>query len=255
MPGARTLRRLLILGGTAEAAELAALVLARHGERIEPITSLAGVTEEPNVPPGGVRRGGFGGAEGLARYLADEAIAFLIDATHPFAATMQQSAAIAAAAAGVPRLRLLRPPWPKVEGDRWIEVADAQAAAQALAPLGRNVFLALGGREIAAFAGLGGFRFVVRGVSPPAQPLPANWQFLQARGPFAAADERRLFEQRQIDAVVSRQSGGAGAYAKIAAARMLGLPVVMIRRPSAPPPPVAPGVAEALDWLERRLGG
>ena len=255
MPDARGKRRLLILGGTAEAAELAGLVWERHAETVEAISSLAGVTEHPALPPGRVRRGGFGGAEGLARHLKHEDIAFLIDATHPFAAAMQMSAAAAAEAAGVPRLRLLRPPWPRLEGDRWIEVADAPSAAQALAPLGRNVFLALGGREIAAFAGLGGYRFLVRGVSPPAEPLPANWRFLEARGPFAVADERRLFEQRQIDAIVSRQSGGAGAYAKIEAARALGLPVVMIRRPPLPPPPVVAGVAEALDWLERGLRG
>lgn len=255
MPDVRGKRRLLILGGTAEAAELAGRVLERHGEELDVISSFAGVTEEPASPPGTVRRGGFGGPQGLARYLRDEAIAFLIDATHPFAAAMQGSAAAAAEATGVPRLRLLRPPWPKVEGDRWIEVADAQAAAQALAPLGRNVFLALGPRALGAFAGLGGCRFLVRGVTPPAQPLPANWRFLEARGPFAVADERRLFEQRHIDAIVSRQSGGAGAYAKIEAARALGLPVVMIRRPPAPPPPVAAGVAEALDWLERGLSG
>jgi precorrin-6A/cobalt-precorrin-6A reductase len=249
------LRRLLILGGTAEAAELAGQVLARHGGRIEVVSSLAGATEHPAPPPGAVRRGGFGGAKGLACYLRDEGIAFLIDATHPFAAVMQESAASAAAQAGVPRLRLLRPPWPYVRGDRWIEVDDAQAAAQALAPLGRTVFLALGARETAAFTGLGGFRFLVRGVTPPAEPLPANWEFIQARGPFSAADERRLLEQRQIDAIVSRQSGGEGAYGKIAAACALGLPVVMLRRPPLPPPPLAEGVAEALDWLERRLTG
>ncbi|MGQ0676585.1 MAG: cobalt-precorrin-6A reductase [Rhodospirillales bacterium] len=252
-------RRLLILGGTAEAAELARRALDLHGGRLDVISSLSGATAEPVPPPGRVRSGGFGGPEGLARYLRDEAVDFLIDATHPFAAVMQISAAEAAAATGVARCRLLRPPWPREAGDRWIDARDAAEAAQAVAALGGRAFLALGnlggGRELQAFAGLAGKPFLLRAISPPPMKLPAGWRFLQARGPFTVADERRLFAERRIAAVVSRQSGGAGAYAKIQAARELGLPVVMIRRPPVPPPPVVDSVEHALDWLERTMKG
>jgi precorrin-6A/cobalt-precorrin-6A reductase len=216
------------------------------------ISSLAGATDQPLKPPGLVRVGGFGGASGLAAYLRAERIDFLIDATHPFAAAMQVSAAEAAAEAGVRRCRLLRPPWPRRRADKWTEVESAEAAARALAPIcGVNgrVFLALGARGIAPFLPLVTHRFVLRGVSPPQAALPGNWEFIPARGPFSLAGELELFRQRRIDAVVARQSGGGGGYAKIEAAAALGLPVLMIRRPKPPPPPVLADLAQALDWL------
>ena len=248
-------RRLLILGGTAEAAGLARRAIDAHGALLDVISSLRGTTADPAEPPGKLRRGGFGGAAGLARYLRDESIGFLIDATHPFAARMQASAAEAAALARVPRCRLLRAAWPRHPGDRWIEAPDAAAAAGALTGLGRRVFLALGGRDHAAFAGVEGRWFLVRAISPLDRPPPfKDYEFLMARGPFTVEDESRLLKERLIDALVSRQSGGQGAYAKIEAARILGLPVVMIARPAPPPPPVVATVDAALSWLEGRLG-
>lgn len=243
----------MILGGTAEAAVLAARALGAHGARLDVVSSLAGATPAPALPPGIVRSGGFGGAEGLARYLSAERIDFLIDATHPFAAVMQLSAAAAAAETGVKRCRLLRPAWRCRAGDNWTEVPDAAAAARALADMGRRVFLALGGRDLPAFSGLSDHWFLLRAITPPPAKLPANWEFLPARGPFAAADELALFRERRIDAVVSRQSGGDGAYGKIEAARQLGLPVVMIQRPPPPPGPLAATVDAALDWLGRAM--
>ncbi|MCC7045152.1 MAG: cobalt-precorrin-6A reductase [Alphaproteobacteria bacterium] len=244
--------RLLILGGTGEAVALARAAAARFGDRLAVTSSLAGATADPVRPPGEVRIGGFGGAEGLRRFIAEQGIDLLLDATHPFAATMQANAIEAAVRAGVPRCRLLRPEWRRQPGDRWIEVGGPAQAAEALETLGPRVFLALGGRDLAGFAGLPGRWFLVRAVSPPQSPV-IDGLFVQARGPFALADERRLLEAHRIDAVVCRQSGGEGAGAKIAAARALGLPVVMIRRPPAPPPPVVADVAAALDWIAARL--
>ncbi|MCK6453433.1 MAG: cobalt-precorrin-6A reductase [Alphaproteobacteria bacterium] len=241
---------LLILGGTAEAAALARRCADAYGAALDVTTSLAGATEAPPHPPGRLRIGGFGGVEGLRRYLAGEAVDAVIDATHPFARRMQANAASACALAGVPRCRLLRPPWPRRPDDRWIEVDDLDAAAAALAGLGPRVFLALGLRDLAAFAALADRWFLVRAVSAPDAPPPlADWRVIQARGPFRLADERRLLVENRIDAVVSRQSGGEGARAKIDAARELGLPVVMIRRPAPPVPPLVASVDAALEWL------
>ena len=138
--------RLLILGGTAEAAELAARLAG--DDRLETVTSLAGLTRLPNVGAGRVRRGGFGGPDGLAAFLKDERYDALIDATHPFAAQIAAHAAEAAEKAGVPRVKLLRPPFERTPEDRFIPVADMTAAAAAL-PQGARVFLAAGRREIA----------------------------------------------------------------------------------------------------------
>ncbi len=241
---------LLILGGTAEAAALARRCADAYGAALDLTTSLAGATEAPSRPPGRVRVGGFGGVEGLRRCLTGDAIDAVIDATHPFAQRMQANAAAACALAGVPRCRLLRPPWPRRADDRWIEVDGLDEAAAALAGLGRRVFLALGARDLAAFAALEDRWFLVRAVSPPAVAPPlADWCFIQARGPFRLEDERRLLIEHRIDAMVSRQSGGEGARAKIDAARALGLPVVMIRRPTPPAPPVVASVDAALEWL------
>jgi len=245
VPGARP--RLLILGGTAEAIALA----RRAAASFDVTTSLAGTTENPARPPGRVRIGGFGGAAGLGRYLDENAIDLLIDATHPFAARMQANAAEGCALAGVPRCRLLRPAWQRHADDRWIEVDDIAQAAAAIRSPGRRVFLALGARDLPCFAPLTDHWFLVRGVSPPAQPI-ANGLFLQARGPFTLGDERRLLVEHRIEVVVSRQSGGEGARAKVDAARALGLPVVMIRRPPAPPPPIVDTVAAAIAWLDRQ---
>jgi precorrin-6A/cobalt-precorrin-6A reductase len=240
--------RLLILGGTAEAVEL-----ARGCTGIcDVISSLAGATENPVRPTGHVRIGGFGGAQGLGRYLVEEKIDLVIDATHPFAARMQANAAEACALAAVPRCRLSRPEWRRQHGDRWIEVDGPDQAARVLETLGPRVFLALGARDLPAFAWLRDRWFLVRAVSPPRSPI-LNGRFVRARGPFALADERGLLTEHRIDAVVSRQSGGEGARAKIDAARELGLPVVMIRRPPPPPPPLVATVEATLEWLAERL--
>ena len=238
----------MILGGTAEAVELARACAALP--ELELINSLAGRTRAPALPPGEVRIGGFGGAGGLTRFLAERAIDRVIDATHPFATQIGAHAELACHEAGVPRLRLLRPAWTTEPGDHWIEVDDLAEAARRLPGLGCRIFLTVGHQELGAFARLD-LWFLVRTIEPTgALPLRQS-QWLAGRGPFSVEDELALLRAHAIDVLVTKASGGAATYAKLAAARQLGLPVVMVRRPPPPPGPVVDSVEAALAWLER----
>ncbi len=244
--------RILILGGTAEAAGLARTLAGNAG--IAAITSLAGRTRSPAAVPGDLRVGGFGGPEALAEYLRSEKIDLLVDATHPFAARISGNAAQACDRAKVPRLLLARPPWTARAGDNWIPAANTEAAAAALPGLGRRAFLAIGRQELAAFAGPTQPWFLVRLVEEPEAPPPlAAYHLLLGRGPFAEPQERELLRAHRIEVVVSKNSGGAGAAAKIAAARALGLPVVMIERPPVPASETAENVEAARAWIDARL--
>ncbi|RWO46734.1 MAG: cobalt-precorrin-6A reductase [Mesorhizobium sp.] len=237
--------RILILGGTTEARQLAGKLAARASVTL----SLAGRTESPVAQGVPVRTGGFGGADGLADYLRKEPIDLLIDATHPYAAQISANAAQAARVAGVPILALRRPGWEPVEGDRWTEVITFGDAARALGPAPRRVFLALGRQEVAAFEAAPQHHYLVRSVDAiePKLAVP-DASYLLARGPFREAEERALLEKQRIDVVVSKNSGGEATYGKIAAARALGLEVVMIQRPVLPDVPAAESV-EALTML------
>ncbi|UNU26275.1 cobalt-precorrin-6A reductase [Microcoleus vaginatus HSN003] len=255
-------KRLLILGGTGDAAELAAR--ASQIAEIEVVSSLAGRTQQPFTPKTGtVRIGGFGGAAGLAQFLLvsaalgeDRPIDLLIDATHPFAAQISANAAVAAAECNVPYLMLVRPAWERVEGDRWIEVAGHSEAAKALLGQSQRVFLTIGRQELAAFAGLDAIWFLMRAIDPPAlnSPIP-NGKLLLARGPFSLEDERQLLLEYQIDTIVSKNSGGGATYAKIVAARELGIPVVMVQRPPIADVEQVADVAGAIAWLVKQLSG
>src|SRR5262245_55602520 len=172
MPAPDGRARVLILGGTTEARELAELLVARHRARLDVVTSLAGRTKQPVKLPGRVRRGSFGGAAGLARYLTRAKVDLLVDATHPFAAAMSQHAQAAAVQAGVRLIVLERPAWTPQPGDRWVEVADAAGAAAALPGLGQRVWLTVGGRELAAFGNMPDTWFLVRQIERPAAKLP-----------------------------------------------------------------------------------
>ncbi|MSP67135.1 MAG: cobalt-precorrin-6A reductase [Alphaproteobacteria bacterium] len=243
--------RLLILGGTGEAAALAAALDPYHAV----VVSLAGRTRRPAAMAGELRRGGFGGAIGLARYLAAAEIAAVVDATHPFAARISASAAAACRAAGIPLLRLERPEWTPKPGDRWRLVADAPAAARALPRLGRRAFLTTGRQTIGAFAAVGGVWFLVRLVEAPDTPLdlPPHTLVID-RGPFAPAGEVALMRRHRIDVLVTKASGGAATAAKLIAARALRLPVLMIRRPLAAGAESVATVAAAEAWVRARLG-
>ncbi|MCU0893143.1 MAG: cobalt-precorrin-6A reductase [Rhodospirillales bacterium] len=244
--------RLLILGGTGEAAALAGAACAAFAD-LDVISSLAGRTETPRTLPGRVRVGGFGGADGIAAYLRIERIGLVIDATHPFAATISAHAAAACAATGTPRLLLLRPPWQPRPGDRWHDVAYAREAARLVAAASRRAFLTLGPGDLAAFSGLAHVFFLVRLIQPPAQPPPlAQYELVLARPPFALDEERALFARYRLDTLVTKQSGGA-TEAKLTAAREAGARVVMIRRPAKPAGERAATIAEAMAWLAERL--
>ncbi len=244
--------RILLLGGTAEAAQLAGLLDADPA--FDPITSLAGRTADPAAVAGQLRIGGFGGLEALARYLADEAIEALVDATHPFAQRITGNAVTACQEAGVPRLRLERPPWRRQPGDDWMEVDSVVAAAEALAGSTRRVFLSIGRQDLDVFKAHQDIWYLLRMVDPPADPIPLqHHNIVLARGPFVEEAEAELLTRHRIDTVVSRNAGGGATYAKIAAARRLGLPVIMIARPPTPAGPVVDSVEAAIDWLNAVL--
>ncbi|WP_432058033.1 cobalt-precorrin-6A reductase [Streptomyces sp. bgisy022] len=225
---------LLILGGTTEARRLAELLADAPTPGLRVTTSLAGRVAAPRLPPGEVRVGGFGGADGLAAWLREHAVDLLIDATHPFAGTISFNAARAAATAHVPLLALRRPGWTPVEGDTWHDAASLEEAARLLPGLGRRVFLTTGRMGLAAFAGLDGLWFLVRSVDAPGAPHPARMETLLDRGPFTLEGERAVLRRHRIDVVVTKDSGGAATAPKLTAAREAGLPVVVVRRPPAP---------------------
>jgi precorrin-6A/cobalt-precorrin-6A reductase len=241
--------RILILGGTTEARQLAQRLAGHSGLAV--VLSLAGRTAVPVPQPVPVRIGGFGGAQGLADYLAEQNIDALIDATHPYAAVMSMNAADAARAAQVLLLALRRPGWVPVAGDRWVEVDDMAGAVRALGATSRRVFLALGRKEIAPFAAAPQHHYLVRSVDPVVPPLAVpHAVYITGRGPFAETDERTLLEQHRIDVVVAKNSGGTATYGKIAAARALDLAVIMRRRPAMPDVEAVETVDDAMAWLD-----
>jgi precorrin-6A/cobalt-precorrin-6A reductase len=241
--------RLLILGGTTEARQLAGRLAVRAGIMVT--LSLAGRTATPASQSVPVRIGGFGGVEGLADYLRDAKIDTLIDATHPYAATISANAAIAAPRAGIPLVALRRPAWAPVAGDRWTDVDHMAGAVQALGDAPRRVFLALGRKEIAPFEAAPQHRYLVRSVDPVVPPLDVPHAiYITGRGPFAEADEQELLGQHGVEVIVAKNSGGAASYGKIAAARVLGLSVIMLRRPLLPGVMAVKTVDEALDWID-----
>ncbi len=239
--------RILLLGGTTEA-NLVAQAIAKAG--LAGVYSYAGRTEAPMGQPIHMRVGGFGGVEGLQAYLKAEAITHVIDATHPFAAQMSTNAVAACLAEGVPLIALERAPWVAGEGDQWTHVPDIPAAVAALAGPPQGVFLAIGRQHIDAFAAQPQHRYLLRLVDQPTGPLPFPAKVVVARGPFDVAGDTALLQEHRIEVVVAKNAGGKGAVAKIAAARALGLPVVMIDRPVIPPRRVVHSVAGVMAWLD-----
>ena len=243
--------RLLILGGTTEASALARAVATNA--RIAATLSLAGRTARPATAPVAVRVGGFGGAAGLAGYLREAGIDAMVDATHPFAARVSRNAIAAAHEARVPLLRIARPAWQAVAGDQWREAADMAHAAALLGHVPQRVFLTVGQQDLAPFQMAPWHHYVVRSVEPPPPAsLPPDAVTIQARGPFGLTEELALLRLHRIEVLVSKNSGGTATTAKLAAARAMGLPVVMVARP--PDPPTQPGqtvadAAAAMAWV------
>jgi len=246
---------LLILGGTTEAYDLADRLAGRGGWHV--INSLAGRTANPRLPAGETRIGGFGGIEGLARYLAERSIRAVIDVTHPFAARMGWNAAEGCRLAGVPLLRLERPAWRPEPDDVWEPVETWAGAAEALRRLAaRRVLLAVGRQELTHFTDVDDSWFLIRLVTP-LDPKPAFQaaEWLYSRGPFALDDERALLDTWTIDTLVCKNSGGEATSAKLIAARERGIRVVMLQRPARPAEVArAATVGEALNWVDGLSG-
>lgn len=244
--------KVLLLGGTTEASALARLLA---GEGIEATLSYAGRTENPRAQPVPVRVGGFGGVAGLAGYLRSHRVTHLVDATHPFAATMSAHAVEAARLAGIAHIALTRPAWEPVAGDRWTRVSDIEGAVAALAGPARRVMLALGRMHVEAFAARPQHHYLLRFVDMPDDPpvLPRHTLIVD-RGPFTADGDRSLMQVHAIELVVCKNAGGVGAEAKLIAARQLGLPVLMIDRPAVPDRAEVYRLEDVLAWLGHDTG-
>ncbi len=239
--------RVLVLGGTSEAMQLARLLAGQRA--IDALFSLAGRTANPAAPPIPSRMGGFGGAEGLADFLRKGRFGALVDATHPFAAQMSHHAFEACAALGLPLCALSRPPWQAGPGDSWMEVPDLSAAALALGPRPRRVFLTTGRLGISVFASAPQHHYLFRSIDPLVPPPAFRHSALLARPPFSVESETALMRAEAIDILVTKNSGAQATAAKLAAARALGLPVIMVQRPALPGIAQFGEAATVLDWL------
>ena len=240
-------RLVLILGGTSEAAALARVLATDPMWR--PLTSLAGRTSAPAQIQGDHRTGGFGGISGLTDWLVHNRPAAVVDATHPFARKMPHHAEAACRAAGIPHLRLIRPPWQPSPEDRWHEVADAADASRLLPDLGEVAFLSTGHQDLACYLSLASrMKLVVRTIEL-LDGLPLGVIAVRGRPPFSVQAELELFRRLSVDVLVSKASGGSATFAKIEAARQLELPVVMLKRPALPESVRVDDIAGALVWL------
>lgn len=250
IPGEPAPTKILLLGGTIEASRLAQALADTPG--IEAVLSYAGRVERPKPQPIATRTGGFGGIDGLADYLRREAIDRVIDATHPFAAQMSTNAIAACATTQTPLIALERRAWEPQARDRWIEVDDLEKAVTALGDAPRRVFLAIGRMHLPVFASARQHHYVVRLIDEPTAPPPMpSIDFIRGRGPFTADCDAAMMEEREIEIVVAKNAGGDGSHAKIEAARRLGLPVVMVRRPPIPERERVETVEGVMAWLGR----
>ena len=242
--------RVLLLGGTSEASQLARHFAARG---VDAVFSYAGRTDTPIEQPLPTRIGGFGGADGLAAYLSAERITHVVDATHPFAAQMSRNAISACADTDTPLCAYERAPWEAGEGDDWTHVSDLGGAVAALPEEPSCIFLAIGRQNLAAFATKPWHHYLLRLVDAPQGRLPLpDAEAVIARGPFTEEGDRKLLKSRRVNLIVAKNSGGTGARAKLDAARNLGLPVILIDRPSLPPRRIARDVAEVMAFLAHR---
>ncbi len=252
--------KLLILGGTREAYQLAEILNAQFtSEKLNFLSSLAGTTKKPNIPAGKFRTGGFGGFFGLKNFLVKERISLLVDATHPFAERISKNALLASSEIGIPLLVFNRPPWVKKYNDQWIEVSRLENAVKYLKNLEKIpgslfstglIFLTTGNKDLWLFQNSLNCNFLVRTVEKP--ELVSEWpkaKFLKNRGPYTLENEIKLLKKHNISMLVSKNSGGASTYAKIEATRHLKIPVLMVKRPEIITAKSCQTVNEAIEWL------
>jgi precorrin-6A/cobalt-precorrin-6A reductase len=237
----------LILGGTGEAAEVAELAVAEKCWHV--LTSLAGRTKAPRALAGDVRVGGFGGVDGLAQYMRDNAVTNVVDATHPFAVTISRHAEEACERLSIPRVMLRRMPWQREPKDDWIEVGSHAEASQRIPQGAGRIFLTTGKQNLAVYSTHDDKWFLVRVVDKPEHVPLANYALVVARGPFSETQETELLEHHGIETLVAKNSGGAGTYAKILAARRHRIPVVMLQPPTPTPGEGVDTPAEVIAWL------
>jgi precorrin-6A/cobalt-precorrin-6A reductase len=240
-------QRILILGGTGEGTELATRLAGRND--LVSIYSFAGRVSRLRYPEGAVRVGGFGGIDGLISYLLAENITAVVDATHPFSVTISRNVEVACARLRLPLIAFTRPEWPQRKDDLWHETATFENAAAAVDAMKGRVFLSIGRQEIGSFTDCNDAWFLIRAIEEPTGKLPRHCQMLLQRGPFDLKEELRLLRDYSIDYIVSKNSGGSGTYTKIEAARLLGIPVVMVKRPIKHSIPVAETVDEVVSKL------
>jgi precorrin-6A/cobalt-precorrin-6A reductase len=248
----QALMRVLILGGSTEASELAQLMA--NDRRFATTLSLAGRTLNPKAQPVRTRRGGFGGIDGLVGWLQQEAIQAVVDATHPYAAQISFNAVAACQRLALPLATIFRPSWQPRPDDRWRDAANVEAAAEALGPEPKRVFLSLGRQELGAFVGHPQHHYIARMIDPPEGiALPPDIRLLFDRGPFDRQVETALLRQERIEVMVCKNSGAAAVYPKIEATRGLGIPVVMIARPYKASGDALENPEGAIGWLEQQL--
>jgi len=243
-------KKLLILGGTGEAVELAHLVCEYLGDRLETIVSYSGITGHQPDLPCEKRVGGFGGTAGLGAYLQEEQIDYIVDATHPFAEQMSQHAYMAAHNLGVPIMALKRLPWRPKSSDHWLEVDTMDQAVDMVADMKACTFITTGIKDLHRFDGLEDVPLVVRLVNEPKEDLPlSNYTCVIGRPPFSVEDEQKLIIDHKIKILVTKNSGGDQTKAKLEAARLEKISVIMINRPPAEPIEETNSCQDVLKWL------
>jgi precorrin-6A/cobalt-precorrin-6A reductase len=241
--------RILLIGGTEEARQLNEILADRPG--LELFTSLAGRTKNPAPLKGHVVSGGFGGDAGLTRFLSQNRIQCVVDASHPFAAKMTQTAARVCQRKKVSYLRFQRPLWVAGSADYWVQVPSIDKAVEAAADHAR-IFLSVGRQELAPFTVLKDRFFLVRSIEGVSfEPVECETFFIRQRGPFSVPDEKKLLKHHKIDVIVTKNSGGLSTYAKIVAARELRLPVIMIDRPDLPNVMTLSSIDEVIQSIDR----
>lgn len=243
-------KRLLVLGGTGEARAIVDEVVGKYKD-VEVFYSIAGLTENPILPEGAeLLRGGFGGEEGLESFIVDRKISAVINATHPFATVMTRRIYDIANRLGIPLLRVEREVWEPEEGDNWSEVQDMESASFYVPRFGSRCMLSIGSRYLELFSRWTRVFFLIRLLDTPSVPqLPLeNYGTIVSRDILGVEEEVEILRKYEIDILVTRNSGGASTASRLLAARELGLPVIMLKRPPSLGGETAGNFQELMDW-------